>query len=91
MEHASRRVHQIDTTGKPQDEHSRGGRLISPPPLLPPPSRCRRDPSVREKLAKFRGGKTNLSKFFMGQAFKATRGRADGKLVEDCVMRLLRP
>lgn len=42
------------------------------------------------QLANFRAGKTNLSKFFMGQAFKATRGRADGKVVEECVMDLLR-
>lgn len=31
----------------------------------------------------------NLSKFFMGQAFKATRGRADGKMLEACLMALL--
>lgn len=43
-----------------------------------------------EQLASYRAGRTNLSKFFMGQAFKATRGRVDGKVVEACVMKLLR-
>ncbi|CAM9781805.1 unnamed protein product [Scytosiphon promiscuus] len=47
------------------------------------------DPRHAKQLASYRGGKTNLSKFFMGQAFKATRGRADGKIVEATVMGLL--
>lgn len=42
------------------------------------------------QLASYRAGKTNLSKFFMGQAFKATRGRVDGKIMEACLMKLLR-
>lgn len=46
--------------------------------------------SSTRQLGSFRAGKTNLSKFFMGQAFKATRGRVDGKIVEACVMKLLR-
>eukprot|EP00752_Nemacystus_decipiens_P010690 g9521.t1 len=55
-------------------------------------SLCRgivQDPQHAKQLASYRAGKTNLSKFFMGQAFKATRGRVDGKTVEACVMRLL--
>ncbi|CAM9731075.1 unnamed protein product [Ectocarpus fasciculatus] len=55
-------------------------------------SLCRgivQDPRHAKQLASYRSGKTNLSKFFMGQAFKATRGRVDGKVVETCVMKLL--
>lgn len=54
--------------------------------LLWPPSLAALD----EQLASYRAGRTNLSKFFMGQAFKATRGRVDGKVVEACVLKLLR-
>eukprot|EP00903_Cladosiphon_okamuranus_P010705 g10117.t1 len=56
-------------------------------------SLCRgivQDPQHAQQLASYRAGKTNLSKFFMGQAFKATRGRVDGKIVEACMMKLLR-
>ncbi|CAM9968949.1 unnamed protein product [Laminaria digitata] len=47
------------------------------------------DPKHAKQLASYRKGKSNLSKFFMGQAFKATRGRANGKVVEASIMRLL--
>ncbi|CAN0218391.1 unnamed protein product [Ectocarpus sp. 6 AP-2014] len=55
-------------------------------------SLCReivQDPRHAKQLASYRSGKSNLSKFFMGQAFKATRGRVDGKVVETCVIKLL--
>eukprot|EP00904_Undaria_pinnatifida_P003366 jgi/Undpi1/1302/HiC_scaffold_11.g04694.m1 len=47
------------------------------------------DPKHEKQLASYRKGKKNLSKFFMGQAFKATKGRADGKVVGESIMRLL--
>lgn len=28
-------------------------------------------------------------KFFMGEAFKATRGRADGNVIEECMRRMI--
>jgi aspartyl-tRNA(Asn)/glutamyl-tRNA(Gln) amidotransferase subunit B len=43
-------------------------------------------PAEREA---YRSGKTQLGKFFVGQVMKATRGKADPKLVNELVERLL--
>ena len=42
-----------------------------------------------EQLEELRKGKTKLMKFFMmGEALKVTRGRADGKIIEECMARM---
>ena len=96
---ASRLVHAISAwlvkTRRAPSRDSRDARVyghtatamhkLSIPSPPPPTARLEMPP----QLASYRKGKKNLSKFFMGQAFKATKGRADGKVVGESIMRLL--
>jgi glutaminyl-tRNA synthetase len=43
-----------------------------------------------EKVAQFRSGKTGLLGFFVGQVMRETQNRAEPKLVQELVGRLLR-